>query len=428
MIKMPPMMRCLVFSAFMLLLHPAFVSATECLGKSPCSTAKGISFLSKITPSGQEIDDVFGASTEIDNKTAIIGAPWDSKEGYHSGAVYVYENTNKGWKQTTRLQPQNPSSKALFGSSIALKGDKLLVGAPGERQGKLTSAGAVYVFIKNAKGVWEQQARLTAETTQAGDFFGNAVAWAGEDAVVGVHLHDGKAIDAGAVYVFRKQTDVWQQVALLEPTDNRAGTLFGNALDADDTRIIVGAYGHEGQSPSGGAVYIYTKNKGEWKFSSLLQPSVKRAFAEFGWSVALSGNHLIVGAPYEDQSNKAGGSGAAYVFQYDEPSSKWIEKSHLVYADNSWQERFGASVAFIGKTALVSAPYGVAYLFTPSPTGGYTQTGKLVGNYPASGNLFSRTLSSDGKTLLVGVPSLQNKDSASGTAYFFSVTAATPSK
>lgn len=415
------MTRCLLFCAFVLLSRPSIVHATECVGKSPCSTAAGISFLSKITSSAQEIDDVFGASTEIDNQTAVIGAPWDSKAGYRSGAVYVYENTPQGWKQTSSLQPRNPSGKALFGSSIALKGDKLLIGAPGERQGKLTSAGAVYIFTKNPKGVWEEKARLTSRNSQAGDFFGNAVAWAGEDAVVGVHLHDGKAIDAGAAYIFRKKSDVWQEIAILEPTDNKAGTLFGNALDADETRIIVGAYGHEGQSPSGGAVYIYTKHKGEWRFSSLLQPSVKRAFAEFGWSVALSGNHLIVGAPYEDQPNKGAGSGAAYIFQYDEISQKWIEKSHLVYADNTWQERFGASVAFIGKTALVSAPYGVAYLFTPSPTGGYTQTGKLVGNYPASGNLFSNTLSSDGKTLVIGVPSLRNNDSASGTAYFFNV-------
>jgi hypothetical protein len=277
-----PLMRIYLCCVVFFLLFSLPVYALDCKKNVPCAAASGLSFLSKIAPNTQGIDDVFGGSTDINNSTAMIGAPWDSGDGYHSGAVYVYEQKEGHWVQTGRLQSKSPTGKALFGSSIALKGDKLLVGAPGERQGKLTSAGAVYIFEKNSKGVWQQQARLVADNNQAGDFFGNAVAWAGTDAVVGAHLHDGKAIDSGMVYIFRQTAAAtsWQQITALEPTDGKAGTLFGNALDADDTRLIVGAYGHEGQSPSGGAVYVYTKTRGQWTYSTMLQPSARRAFAE----------------------------------------------------------------------------------------------------------------------------------------------------
>lgn len=396
---------------------------TACIAeKDSCVPAtETLRFAGKVAaPSTAE--NVFGISVQIAGDLLAVGTPWDSEKGYRAGAVYLYRATGRDWQQIAKLTPKTPVAKAMFGSSLDLKGERLIVGAPGEKEGKLISAGAVYVFEQTPDNRWAEQARIVPNSILAGDFFGTSVAALPNEIMVGAHLEDGKGIDSGAVYVFSRDTSgKWQQQQKLQPETLKPGTLFGNALATNGRQLVVGAYGYDGSSPGGGAVYVYHRGPhGSWEFSQILQPDQRKAFAEFGWTLALNENHLLVGAPYEDESVRQ--TGAAYLFKWDVSRSRWIIDTKLRYRDPKWQERFGASVALAGDRAIVGAPYGIAYVFAPAPDGkGWQQSLKLVGNTPAADNLFSRTVASDGRMIALGVP-LQDetgKGTRAGAAYLF---------
>jgi FG-GAP repeat len=382
------------------------------------------------SPAGNT-ENVFGLSVRVAGDLMAVGAPWDSERGYRAGAVYLFKAAKNGnWQQLAKLTPRQPLAKAMFGSSLDLAAGRLVVGAPGERQDKMISAGAVYVFAPTAAGRWQQQARIVPDTILAGDFFGSSVALLPEMIVVGAHLEDGKGIDSGAAYIFEPAaSNQWQQRQKLQPESLKAGTLFGSTLTTDGRHLAIGAYGYDGSSPGGGAVYVYQRGVGNsWTLMQMLQPDARKAFAEFGWTLALRAGQLLVGAPYEDEGPRQ--MGTAYVFRLDPTQSRWVPVTKLRPVAPRRQERFGASVAFVGTQALVGAPYGAAYLFG-SPPGGETAGGKetwpqqarLVGTLPDGDNLFNRTITTDGTLIALGVPLQAGKARPNlGGVYLFRVT------
>ncbi len=191
----------------------------------------GIVYGGRLKPQKPDLEDVFGVSIALDSHTMAISAPWDSEKAYRAGAVYIFTKTGKTWKQTAKLLPAKPVAKAMFGSSMDIAGDTLVIGAPGERDDKLISAGAAYIY-KNKGNDWTLHSRIVSEDILAGDMFGSAVTLAGKDVIVGAHLEDAKGIDSGAVYIFRESADAYRQVAKMEPKELRSGTLFGNIVDA----------------------------------------------------------------------------------------------------------------------------------------------------------------------------------------------------
>jgi hypothetical protein len=407
--------------------HPATGSAATqdrppCIAeKTACVPAtQNLRYAGKVAAPTGTAENVFGLSVEIAGDLLAVGAPWDSEKGYRAGAVYLFRTTGSGWQQVAKLTPRKSVAKAMFGSSLDLAQNRLIVGAPGEKDGKMISAGAVYVFDQVAGGSWSEQTRIVSTDILAGDFFGASVAALADGIVVGAHLEDGKGIDSGAVYVFGKESSgTWKQRQKLQPDTIKAGTLFGNALATDGKHLVVGAYGYDGTSPGGGAVYVYRPAAdGTWSFTQMLQPDQRKAFAEFGWTLALDGQRLLVGAPYEDESERQ--AGAAYLFRLDPAQNKWVMDSKLRYRDPKWQERFGASVALAGDRAIIGAPYGVAYVFTPGTDGkGWQQTAKLVGSYPVADTLFSRTVASDGRLIVLGVPLQDASTARTGGVYVF---------
>ncbi len=155
----------------------------------------------------------FGAAVAIDGDTLAVGAPAGGDDT--SGAVYVYTRDALGaWTEQARVLGTNTNKYDKFGSSVALRGDRLVVGAIGEDTGMSSGAGAAYVFDRNASGQWVQQAYVKADNREAGDELGSAIAIAGSSMIVGARFEDSAAtgIDgdqsdngaagSGAVYVF----------------------------------------------------------------------------------------------------------------------------------------------------------------------------------------------------------------------------------
>jgi hypothetical protein len=430
-----------------------------------------------IKASNAEGFDLFGWSVALSGDTLAVGAPYEAGNGAdgetdnsvgYAGAVYVFTRDGDGvWTQQAYLKAQVPDVEDLFGRSIALAGDTLAVGAfaedgngaDGETDNSAANAGAVYIFTRDGAGVWSQQAYLKASNTEADEYFGWSVALAGRMLAVGAPREDGNGTDgeadnsaprAGAVYVYtRDASDAWTQQAYIKPSNAEANDAFGASVALADDTLAVGAYAEDGNGNAGetdnnaadaGAVYIFTRDgAGAWSQQAYLKASNAEAEDYFGWSVALTGETLAVGAYGEDGNggagetdNSAADAGAAYVFTRSSTGA-WMQQAYLKAANAEADDQFGWSVALSGDTLAAGAynedgsgstgtpdsgspDSGAVYLFTRDDASGWTQQTYLRASNAGEEDNFGWSVALAGDTLAVGA---LIEDHAAGAAYTF---------
>lgn len=305
--------------------------------------------------------DIFGRSVAISGDREIVGAPDKDNK---TGEAYFFDlNTDKlNPKQPLRsVLAQQPPQEARFGNAVAISGNWAIVGAPGHREG--TVPGAAYVF-KFVAGAWVHEHTLQAP----GHLFGFSVAISGNLAIVGAPGYDegpGKK-DIGAAYVFEIGAGTPVPVKL-QPDVPRAGGVFGYAVSTNGTWAIVGAYKEEGT----GAAYLFEKT--QWSSPvHKLKGAGQQPGSLFGVSVSINNNWAIVG---EWGGNGTGNIGAAYLYKVGGGA-----QHHQKLTGPTADDNFGYSVAIDDNgtqadpgddRALVGAPgtdtggknAGAAYVF-----------------------------------------------------------------
>src|SRR5262249_31747327 len=187
--------------------------------------------LQKIVASDASDGSRFGTAVALSGDTLVVGAPGP---GYETEAVYVFVRNGVVWQQQQKLVSPSGELFAQFGTAVAIDGDSLIVGAPGEDAGGQAAAGAAYVFVRTS-GSWSLQQRLVPVPVP---FLtaGTAVAIAGDTALVGVP-NDGP----GSVHVFERAAGLWTQQGILSPSDGAANDQFGLSLAVSGDTSIVGA-------------------------------------------------------------------------------------------------------------------------------------------------------------------------------------------
>jgi len=347
--------------------------------------------------------DDFGHSIALSGDTVLIGAPYVRLNGTHGvGAAYIFTRNGATWAQQAKLAIDDGAYLDNFGRSVALSGDTALVGAIRVDVDGISDAGAVYVFVRNG-ATWVQHAKLTADDGVSQDFFGSSVALHGDTALVGAtHVHVGGISDAGAAYVFTLDgaTATWSQQARLTADDAWYGNYFGASVALHGDTALIGAP-HAG-SDVAGAAYVFTRDDATWTQQATLAANDGARFDYLGASVTLSGDTAVVGAPGSMLSDPI--VGAAYVFTRNDAT--WTQQAKLIANDGALSDQFGSSVALSSDTVLVGATHvsgeqGAAYIFTRNGAT-WTQQAKLIANEGAPGDRFgfSAALSSD--TALVG--------------------------
>lgn len=287
-------------------------------------------------------DDFFGWSVAISGETAVVGAKLEDGNGSggegndaapNAGAAYVFVRSGSNWSQQAYLKASNVGAGDQFGVSVAISGETIVVGAyqeassatGGEGDNSATAAGAAYVFVRSGSN-WSQQAYLKASNAGAGDQFGYAVAISGETIVVGAHHEDSNATggegdnsatNAGAAYVFVRSGNAWSQQAYLKASNTEGGDQFGISVGISGDTVVVGAWGEDGSATGGesnnsatnaGAAYIFTRSGSAWSQQARLKASNAEANDFFGEAVAISGETVVVGAWGEDSSATGGES------------------------------------------------------------------------------------------------------------------------
>lgn len=299
-------------------------------------------------------DDLFGWSVDLSGDTAVVGAMRDSHSGFQDvGSAYVFQRTGNAWTQQAKLVASDAADDDAFGWSIAVSGDTAMVGAPADEHA--TGGGSVYVFERSG-GSWTEQSKLVASDAAVEDGFGRSVAMTADTAVVGSMADDHSGIaDAGSAYVFTKNGTVWTEQAKLVADDAAATDFFGAAVAVSGDSALVGAYFEDNANGNkAGSAYVFVRAGATWTQQAKLMASDGAQLDSFGLSVGLSGDVAVVGAYLADQTGAQGSNeGKAYLFQRS--GNTWTEEATLVASDAAEGDQFGQSVAINADAVVVGA-------------------------------------------------------------------------
>lgn len=378
-----------------------------------------------VKASNAAADDNFGVEVSLSGESLAVSAPQEdgslttitngttsdsTNTASASGAVYVYKRSGLNWAQEAFIKASNSNAGDLFGSSVALDGDTLIVGAKMEASSQtvitngstsstnntIAGAGATYVYGRSGV-TWTQQAYIKAANAQGNDNFGDRVALSGNTIAVGAWAEasndttitngttasaDNSATASGAVYIYRKNGTTWNQEAFIKAKNSQASDFFGAGLAIAGDTLAVGAGGEsssqttitngptftnvEGRTSSG-TIYIYRRNGVIWNHESYIKASNSTANNMLGERLSLSANMLAVGA-YLDDSNQntitngpsastntsMTNSGAAYIFKRD--GNLWGQIAYIKAVNANVEDQFGTAVSLSNDTLAVGAP------------------------------------------------------------------------
>jgi hypothetical protein len=405
----------------------------------------------------EENDQFSYDAVAISGDTLVVGAGYEASSASGeeednsasvAGAVYVFTRSDGIWSQEAYLKASNAEMDDFFGTSVAISGDTLVVGAigedssasGGEEDNSAENAGAAYVFSRS-DGVWSQEAYLKASNAEEADRFGWSVSISGDTLVVGARYEDSSASGgegdnsagaAGAAYVFSRSEGVWSQQAYLKASNAEADDYFGTGVAISGDTLVVGANNEDSNASDGeednsasaaGAVYVFSRSEGVWSQEAYLKASNADAGDRFGWSIAISGDTLVVGSHYEagnasggEVDNSSPSAGAVYVFSRIE--GVWSQEAYLKASNSEEYDYFGRSVAISGDTLVVGAyredssatggaddnsveDAGAAYVFTRSG-GTWSQEVYLKASNADVEDRFGTSVAISGDTLVVG--------------------------
>lgn len=376
--------------------------------------------------------DLLGTSAAIAGDIAVLGAPFADPDGQQiAGAAYVFERNASGtntWAQRKKLVASDLINGDQFGRAVAADGDIVAVGRPYADIGTQTNQGAVHVFQRNSGGTnnWGEVAKLVASDGTTGDVFGTSVAIAGDILVVGAMLNSPSGINAaGSAYVFERRasgsTSTWVEVSKLVASSASAIAYFGESVDVDGDVIAVGAPGFSGGVNGIGRVYVFERNASggnAWAEVSQLTASDASAGANFGFAVRLDNGSLLAGAPGPSTS-VASNSGAAYCFvRTRNGTNTWQQIAKLLPSDSAPGQDFGRAVGIRGDLAVIGASRSnFVYAFQRDAGGedAWGEVARVRSPTPLDSiDAFGASVTICDSALLIGAPGAGVSDSGAG--------------
>ncbi len=332
----------------------------------------------KILASDGAAGDRFGASVAISGDTVVVGAEFNDVKGNDSGSIYIFDRNEDGsdnWGQVTRIVASDGAAGDRFGASVAISGDTVVVGARFDDDNGIGS-GSAYIYEYEhggAIGKWVLVKKILASDGAADDFFGTSVAISGDTVVVGAHRDDDNGTESGSAYIFDRnegRPNNWGEVEKILASDGAARDRFGRSVAISEDTVVVSS---DDNSTSSGSAYTFDRNNGgphNWGEVEKILASDGAADDFFGTSVAISGDIVIIGASADD--DKGNNSGSAYTFDRNEGGpDNWGEVTKILASDGAAGDSFGSSVAISGNTVVVGARFdddngfftGSAYIF-----------------------------------------------------------------
>ncbi|MCW1922135.1 Ig-like domain-containing protein [Luteolibacter arcticus] len=325
--------------------------------------------------------DLFGQAVAIDGDYMVVGAPgFDQPGGSNAGAAYIFQRnpTNQNaWTQVAKINPPviNGSGGDAFGSAVALQGDTVLIGAPNANLTGAPRSGRVFVFKRGATpSAWTlSQTLVAADNRVSGqlndsEFYGAAVAIDGNTVVIGSHganyAGNSTLWNFGAAYIYTRPTAAggfteFKRLDQFDGTEAKAYGGFGYAVDISGDRIAVGV--HSVNAPFGGLkpgrVRIYERDSGganQWGLVREAAPADGVTSRYFGYSVAISGNLLLVGAPAGSEGSLET-RGSVEILRRSSGTADWLAIDRITHGASASGNRYGNSVALDGFSGVAGS-------------------------------------------------------------------------
>jgi FG-GAP repeat protein len=232
--------------------------------------------------------------------------------------------------------------------------------------GRMVVADAIELYIDDRDAqypiaidplVWVEQQKLLATDGAAADELGFSVALSGDSAILGAHLDDDLGADAGSAYVFVRSGSLWNQQQKLVASDGAAGDQFGFSVALSGDTAVIGAPWNDGPGLDAGAAYTFVRSNGIWSQEQKLVAVDAMPNDGLGSAVGLDGNTALIGAPYDD--DQAYDAGSVYVFVR---SGAWLQQQKLLASDGTTARYLGLAVSIDADTAIVAGRAAYAFV------------------------------------------------------------------
>lgn len=395
--------------------------------------------------SNNTMDSEFGESLAVSGDRIVVGAPQHESK---RGIAYVWHRDGGTWVEEAILQNPSPSERSLFGASVDIDGDVLVVGAPAHNALK----GRAYVYTRSGN-VWALRDVLVGANLDEGDRFGAVVAVHGDTIAVGAMFDDSfytgtsgppagssnnTVANSGAVYLFERNGVTWEHHTFVKAPTAKSNARFAVSLDLHGDVLAVGA--DVDGAMYQGAIHVYEREAGVWSPTASVQASSVQPNIMFGGAVAVGSTFIVVGASFEASNgsspsdNSAFGSGAAYVFA--KVGGQWIEEAYLKASNSDEEDYFGTSVSVSGDLIAVGAPMedgaagglelggtaqanngvgssGAAYLFARGDQG-WSMARYVKASLPKAQNLLGAAVALDQGLLVCGAPGQSSNATGTG--------------
>ncbi len=379
-----------------------------------------------LAPDGGQQDN-FGWAVATTPGWAFCTSPGDDDVLNASGAIYAFQDTGSGWTFAQKLKAAVPALQVTLGQCVAASGPWMVAGTPLDAAFGGAYCGSAEVFHLES-GVWVHTQKLVPSDHETTYHMAASADLSGERMVLGAP-DDFTA--SGSVYVFELSGSTWLEVAKLVTPEVEFFSRFGFAVAIDgDTLVASAPYSDNGAPNSNqGAVYVFVRSGSTWQFQQKLVANDSHLNDEFGYSVALDGDRILVGGYHNHALTN---DGAMYVFERQ--GSVWSQTAELLAFDPAGQPRLGVSVDLEGDLAVGSAPFdsdhaassGSAYVFRRNGAGAWLQIAKILAPDALPGAQLGDDVSIQGNQVLVAsveddwtCPSIPFACNA-GAAYVFS--------
>lgn len=364
----------------------------------------------KLVASDGEYHDRFAFTTALVSGWAFCGAPYDDDIESQSGAVYVFQESGSGWNFAQKLKASDPAFGTALGEALAASGSWMVAATPHDfPTGGGIAKGSAHVYQLQG-GVWQHAQKVVPSDSASvfQEYFGFSVALRGNRMVIGEQFDNTLAVHAGSAYVFELQGATWVEVAKVYALDNEVSGLFGYAVAIDGERLVIGAPFQDNGTTSNsnrGAAYVFERVGANWLQTQKLVANDSVNGDAFGLSIAVSGDVILVGT--ENHEHSPGLKGAVYVFTRQ--GGTFVQTQELSTQDNENGDALAGHIAIEGNLAAVSAAgdddlalySGSAYVFRLQQ-GAWQQIAKVLAPDGVYGDTFANSLSLSGSRLLVG--------------------------
>jgi hypothetical protein len=309
-----------------------------------------------------------------------------------------------------KLLASDASALSNFGYAVDIDGDLAVVGAPYDSD----YSGAAYVFVRNpTTGEWAQQAKITGTAGWPGsENFGSSVALEANTLVIGAFFswNPDQGYRSGSAYVYALSGGSWVNVTQLFPPNGILN--FGSSVDISGDSIIIGAPTGYLEPYLDGSTHVFARSGSGWNLQATLLPSSADSPQSFGSAVAIDGDRALIGDFRESVENIV--HGAAYVFDRDSETGLWSQTARIVSPDNQVRH-FGFALDLEGDTAVIGDPWyfastgtlvstGIAYVFERSNAIWELQATLEHDDTLHVGDRFGNAVDLEGNTVVIGRP------------------------